>query len=89
MDNIGKFPVSTAAAKSGVSLTSLAAAKKTATAVKGKSASKTAKKRRGSFVGAADKPDAGEESEHEEEAEAEGKFVHFLFVNVCFFMCML
>ncbi len=77
MDNIGKFPASAPAAKSGVSLTTLAAAKKTATAVKGKSASKTAKKRRGSFVGAADKPDAGEESEHEEEAEAEGTLLHF------------
>ena len=83
MDNIGKFPASAPTAKSGVSLTSLAAAKKTATAVKGKSTNKTAKKRRGSFVGVADKPDAGEESEHEEEGEGEGmllSFMSFLFL---------
>ena len=77
MDNLGKFPASASTAKSGVSLTTLAAAKKTATAVKGKSTNKTAKKRRGSFVGVTDKPDAGEESEHDEEAEGEGTLLSF------------
>lgn len=72
MDNIGKFPASTAAPKSGSSLTALAAAKKTATAVKSKS--KTTKKRRGSFSGS-EKPDAGEESEHDEEVEADGELL--------------
>lgn len=82
MDNIGKFSgagASASAAKGGVSLTSLAAAKKSAAVVKSKSANKTAKKRRGSFVGT-EKPDAGEESDHDEEKDADGELFFVVFV---------